>query len=60
MRSSDIARRVPAAEASAQAWSSRMVVAVAVLFALRTAGVISNWWFGILAVVVVFAAPGRR
>jgi branched-chain amino acid transport system permease protein len=35
-----------------------MVLAVAGLFALRTAGVLPNWWFGILAVVVVFAAPG--
>ena len=35
-----------------------MFVTVAVLFTLRTAGVLSNWWFGILAVFAVFASPG--
>ncbi len=34
------------------------VAVVAVLFALRTVDVLSNWWFGILAIVVVFVAPG--
>ena len=34
-----------------------MFVTVIALFAMRTAGVISNWMFGILAIVVVFAAP---
>lgn len=34
-----------------------LVVAVVGLYALRTAGVLPNWWFGILAVLVVFAGP---
>jgi hypothetical protein len=35
-----------------------MFVVVAALFTLRTIGVLSNWWFAILAVAAVFAAPG--
>ena len=34
-----------------------LVVVIAALFALRTAGVLPNWGFGILAVVAVFASP---
>jgi len=34
------------------------LVAVAVLFGLHAADVISGWWFAIAAVVVVLAAPG--